>query len=244
MKIPSPGRTANHVEHIEQGTGKQLREAKPQDPKTGEDKQQRKQVLNEEAQDIIAMSLLKEDWPSGIISVGIEKIEGIEIAKVNKSGGIEEGGEDDQAGDLQSPYCTVIINHQKVYKTRTKMKSNNPFYNASTEKFIRDWRSAIIMISVRDARIHEAHPLLGVVVLPFQTLFTHHGTSHLTDSFPLVGGTGYGRMRISLTFRSVQLQLSPPLLHTSRPRSVFCRTSRRADLCSARRTGGERWMSM
>ncbi|KNZ71583.1 hypothetical protein J132_08094 [Termitomyces sp. J132] len=35
-------------------------------------------------------------------------------------------------------------------------------YNSSTEKFIRNWRST----SVRDACIHEAHPLLGVVVLP------------------------------------------------------------------------------
>ncbi|KAG6871564.1 hypothetical protein C0995_003051, partial [Termitomyces sp. Mi166 len=76
------------VQHIEQGTEKELEEAKP---KTGEDKQQRKQVLNEETQDIIAMSPPKEDWPSGIISIGIEKIEGLEIAKVSKSGGIGEG---------------------------------------------------------------------------------------------------------------------------------------------------------
>lgn len=85
-------------------------------------------------------------------------------------------------------------------------------YNSSTEKFIRDWRNTTIMISMRDARMHEAHPLLGVVVLPFQTMFTNRSTSHITDSFPLVGGMGYGRMRLSLTFRSVQLQLQPSLL--------------------------------
>ncbi|KAG5722012.1 Meiotically up-regulated gene 190 protein [Termitomyces sp. T112] len=188
------------VQKVEQVTEKELQETKTRSPKT--------EQSSEETQ---GMSPPKEVWPSGILNIRIEKIEGLAIQKVRK-GGNGEGGEDDDTGDLPSPYCTVIINHQRVYKTRTKMKSNNPFYNSSIEKFIRDWRSTFIMISVHDARIHEAHPLLGVVVLPLQTLFTDRGTSHLSESFPLVGGTGYGRMQLSLTFRSVQLQLHPHLL--------------------------------
>ncbi|KAG6827444.1 hypothetical protein H0H92_011741 [Tricholoma furcatifolium] len=151
------------------------------------------------------------DWPSGILSITIEQITGLEVEKPRKSG-VKEYGEDEEAEDLPSAYCTVIINHQRVYKTRTKMKANNPFFAASTEKFIRDWRSTVVLIAVRDSRIHELHPILGVVILPLRTLLSNGGTSHLYDSFPLVGGIGHGRMRLSLTFRSVQLQLPPRLL--------------------------------
>lgn len=62
-----------------------------------------------------------------------------------------------------------------------------------------------MIISVRDSRIHEADPVIGIVVLPLRDLFKHN--SQFTDSLPLVGGIGYGRMKLSLTFRSVQLKL-------------------------------------
>lgn len=58
--------------------------------------------------------------------------------------------------------------------------------------------------------MHEMDPLLGVVVLPLRTLFKH--CSHVNDSFPLVGGIGYGRLRLALTFRSIQAQLPTRLL--------------------------------
>jgi hypothetical protein len=53
-------------------------------------------------------------------------------------------------------------------------------------------------------------PVIGVVILPLRDLFKTR--SELTDSFPLVGGIGYGRMRLSLVFRSVQLRLPKRLL--------------------------------
>ncbi|KAG6910750.1 hypothetical protein DXG01_008282 [Tephrocybe rancida] len=91
------------------------------------------------------------------------------------------------------------------------MKASNPFYNASTEKFIRDWRSTVTMIAVRDARIHQTDPLLGGAILPLHTLLTHRGVSYFTDSFPLVGSIGYGCMRLSLTFRSDERAAAAPL---------------------------------
>ncbi|KAG6844863.1 hypothetical protein H0H87_002986 [Tephrocybe sp. NHM501043] len=199
------------IQRVEDEVENKLREASIRDDKTGKLDQQKKQDLAEKAQEIMAKSQPREEWPSGILYIKIEQITGLEVEKVRQSG-VKEGGDDDEAEDLPSAYCTVIINHQRVYKTRTKMKSNNPFYNASTEKFIRDWRSTFAMIAVRDARAHEVNPLLGVVVLPLHTLLTHRGVSHLSESFPLVGGIGYGRMHLSLTFRSVQLQLPTRLL--------------------------------
>lgn len=82
-------------------------------------------------------------------------------------------------------------------------------FNAGTERFIRDWRTTNIMISVRDARVHEDDPLVGMINIDLGDIFRARGTSRLVDFFPLAGGIGYGRARISLVFRSVQMQPVP-----------------------------------
>lgn len=63
---------------------------------------------------------------------------------------------------------------------------------------------------MRDHRSHEADPLLGVVVVPLHKIFSTR--SQLTASYPLTGGIGFGRLRLSLAFRSVQLRLPRQLL--------------------------------
>ncbi|KAF9457832.1 hypothetical protein BDZ94DRAFT_166478 [Collybia nuda] len=196
-------------DRIEAEAEEKLREAKARNDETEEIEQQKKEDLKEKSDEIIASTKPTQEWPSGILSLRIEQINGLEVQKIKQSG-VKEGGEDEESDDLPSAYCTVIINHQRVYKTRTKLKSNKPFFDAGTEKFIRDWQNTTVIIAVRDARMHEIDPLLGVVVLPLHTLFKH--CSHTTDSFPLVGGIGYGRMRLSLTFRSVQALLPKRLL--------------------------------
>lgn len=148
-----------------------------------------------------------EDYPSGILSIQIHQITGLELEAINKKQAAKQEDaqdEDEEGDDLPSSYCTIILNHQKIYKTRTKPKNAKPFFNAGTEKFIRDWRNAELHISVRDARVHENDPLLGVIYLPLAKLLKNR--SQVNDFFPLVGGVGYGRMRISIVFRSVQLQ--------------------------------------
>lgn len=152
------------------------------------------------------------DYPSGIFSIQIHQITGLEFEKINKSQGQGEEESDtvEGAGDLPSSYCTVILNHQKVFKTRTKPKNAKPFFNAGTERFIRDWRTTEIMLSVRDSRVHENDPLLGIVYLPLGHVFRKR--SQIIDTFPLVGGIGYGRARISMVFRSIQLQAPKELL--------------------------------
>ncbi|ROW03637.1 hypothetical protein VPNG_07205 [Cytospora leucostoma] len=107
-------------------------------------------------------------------------------------------------------YCTIILNHKNIYRSRTKPKNSKPFFNAATEKFIRDWRSTEIIVSVRDAREREDDPLIGIVYLPLAKLFANR--SQVMDTYPLVGGVGYGRVRISLVWRSVEMKLPPKLL--------------------------------
>jgi hypothetical protein len=146
-------------------------------------------------------------YPSGILSVQIHQITGLELESLNKSKVAEkenESDEQEEGDDLPSSYCNIIINHQKVFKTRTKPKNSKPFFNAGCERFIRDIHNTEVHISVRDARVHEDDPLLGIVYLPLAKLFKNR--SQINANFPISGGVGYGRARISMVFRSLKLQ--------------------------------------
>lgn len=152
-------------------------------------------------------------YPSGIFSIQIHQITGLEFEKLNKNRQSlvdDDSDEEEGAGDLPSSYCTVILNHQKVFKTRTKPKNSKPFFNAGTEHLVRDWRTTEVIVSVRDSRIHENNPLLGIVYLRLRHVFRRR--SQIIENFPLVGGIGYGRVRISMVFRSIQLQAPKELL--------------------------------
>ncbi|KAF9525767.1 hypothetical protein CPB83DRAFT_858856 [Crepidotus variabilis] len=201
--------------------------AKDQDPDADNDAheseiaQQKAEDLKEKTDELISSSSPpSEKWPSGVLSITIESISGLEVEKVRETGvnpqndpeeqegdaGVD-GGKGGEDGDLPSSYCVIVLNHEKVYKTRVKMKSSNPFFNAITEKFITDLDTASLFISVRDSRMHENNPIIGVVSLPLPHIFSTHKSSMFTDSLPLVGGIGFGRMRVKLLWRSVQLSL-------------------------------------
>jgi len=88
--------------------------------------------------------------------------------------------------------------------------SSKPIFNAGTERFIRDWRSSIVTVTVRDQRYREHDPILGVVPLKLSDIFENR--SQVTRWYPLDGGIGFGRIRISLLFRSVETRLPPNML--------------------------------
>ncbi|KAA8903088.1 hypothetical protein FN846DRAFT_908234 [Sphaerosporella brunnea] len=171
---------------IEEEAERKLREAKGLD-EFGQVEQQKAEDLKERTDEIIS--------GSGSEPTGEYQAESwLEVDKIRESG-VNKGAEDEEGDDLPSSYCSVNINHQK--------------FVASTERFLRDWHTTTLIISVRDSREHEADPLLGVVVLPLHRVFSNR--SQVTSSYPLVGGIGYGRLRLSLIFRSVYLQLPRPL---------------------------------
>ena len=153
------------------------------------------------------------NYPTGIFSIQIHNVTGLEFEKINKTQAHEEEDGDDTAEgteDLPSSYATVILNHQLIFKTRTKPKNAKPFFNAGTERLVRDWRTTEIMVAVRDSRSHENNPLLGMIYLPLGKVFKDR--SQVLDTYPLVGGIAYGRVRISMVFRSIQLQFPRELL--------------------------------
>lgn len=200
-------------ESVDVACENKLREASIKGDESSQDKkeleQQKAQELKERQDQMIISAPPPKGYPSGIFSIQIHQITGLELEKLSKDDDNSDVQDEEQeTGDnLPSAYCNVIINHRKVFKTRTKPQNAKPFYNAGTERFIADWQNAEVHIGVRDARVHEDDPLLGIVHLNLGELFKER--SQVSGFFPLAGGVGFGRMRLSMVWRSVQLQAPP-----------------------------------
>ena len=160
-------------------------------------------------------------WPSGICSVIIHQIVNLEMENVKGTQGSRKGREfepakpsgettDEAGGDLPTSYCTILFNDTLIYRTRAKAVSSSPIFNAGTEQFVRDWRSSLVTVTVRDSRNRQHDPLLGVVPLKLSDILDTR--SQVTRWYPLDGGIGFGRIRISLLFRSVETRLPPNIL--------------------------------
>jgi len=160
-------------------------------------------------------------WPSGICSIVIHQIVNLEYENITGTTGSRKGreyepargygeGTDEEGSNLPTSYCTILFNDELVYRTRAKAVSSKPIFNAGTERFIRDWRSAIVTVTVRDSRHREHDPIIGVVPLKLSDILDT--SSQATRWYPLDGGIGFGRIRISLLFRSVETRLPPQQL--------------------------------
>ncbi|KAL5345148.1 hypothetical protein ACLOAV_010104 [Pseudogymnoascus australis] len=155
-------------------------------------------------------------WPSGVCSVIIHQIVNLELENTQGSNGNRKGREfeparpsgetkEEEGKKLPSSYCTILFNDELVYRTRAKVVSSKPIFNAGTERFMRDWRSGIVTVTVRDQRMRQHDPILGVVPLKLSDIL--QTSSQVTRWYPLDGGIGFGRIRISLLFRSVETKL-------------------------------------
>lgn len=200
-------------QHVSELAADKLREAgKTQDD--DELHQQRVQDYHEIEDDMIISAPPSNEFVSGMLSVQIHNITGLELQKLqkpDKDGEDSEGDQETETGDeMPDSYCNIILNHKKIYRSRTKPKNSKPFFNAGTERFIRDWRTTEVIVAVRDAREREDDPLIGIVYLPLGKVFAKR--SQVVDVYPLSGGVGFGRVRISMVWRSVELKLPRNLL--------------------------------
>ncbi|KAI5462136.1 hypothetical protein BGZ63DRAFT_354616 [Mariannaea sp. PMI_226] len=205
-------------EKVKNVSERKLREAMLKEGKEGcggvdELEQQKTQMFESEQNAMIISAPPPEEHPSGIFSIQIHNITGLEIERLNRretAGNGEESDEEEAGEGLPSSYCTIILNHRKTYKTRTKPQNAKPFFNASCERFIRNWKDGEVIVAVRDARLHEDDPLLGIIHLPLEDVFRKR--SQVVGFYPLTGGIGRGRIRLSMVWRSVQLQMPQKLL--------------------------------
>ncbi|KAK7535639.1 hypothetical protein IWX49DRAFT_510087 [Phyllosticta citricarpa] len=193
--------------------------------------QDEKGVTNTEEDDAVQHTPPDPLWPSGIVSVVVHQIVNLELDNVKGTSGSRKGREFEPAktygenskqegGDLPNSYCTILLNDELVYRTRSKAVSSQPIFNAGTERFIRDWRSGIVTVTVRDQRHREHDPILGIVPLKLTDIL--ESSSQVTRWYPLDGGIGFGRIRISLLFRSVETRLPPNLLGWDVGTFEFC----------------------
>jgi hypothetical protein len=150
--------------------------------------------------------------PTGILSVIIHQINNLERQDIKGNTGSREGqaGQDtsepaQEGSNLPNSYCEIIINDDMVYKTRVKQYSSMPYFEAGTERFVRNWQDAVVRIQVRDARVRENDPVLGIVTIPLRDLFKT--SSEVTRLFSIEEGIGYGRVNASLLFRQVKLDV-------------------------------------
>ena len=79
--------------------------------------------------------------------------------------------------------------------------SSKPIFNAGTERFVRDWRTAIATVTVRDARYRQHDPILGVVPLRLSDVLSTR--SQVTRWYPLDGGIVSIPQSLSTIFLSV-----------------------------------------
>lgn len=125
-----------------------------------------------------------------ICGLGVKK-EGREKNVFRMQGSREgEKGQDEDAEEVEegeglpSSYCTMYVkaasqgypiadlnttssslNDELVYQTRVKPITSTPIFNAGTERFVRDWRTAHVAVTVKDARMRENDAILGVVMI-------------------------------------------------------------------------------
>lgn len=166
------------------------------------------------------------ELPSGILAFHIHSITGLEIPGTQKSlaGGAkrlsqksrngpapteESQAEGGAGGKLPSSYVQVFLNDEAIFRTRTKALNPRPYINAGSERFVGDWTTARLDFTVRDARMREGDPVLGCVGLRLADVLTE--SSRSTGWYTLTGGLGYGKIRITLLFRSIELSVPRPL---------------------------------
>ncbi|CCG83493.1 Putative uncharacterized protein B5O22.140 [Taphrina deformans PYCC 5710] len=155
-----------------------------------------------------------KEYP-GILSVQIHQINDLAVVSTRKTlhnrqgrvldaEDVEQGKEDD-SGSAPSSYCTVTLNDELVYKTRTRAYTNRPIFNASFERFVRSFSDTKLRISVRDQRFREDDSIIGILPLALAEELSMQGQT--TRWYPLSEGIGYGMIRVSLLFRSVECQI-------------------------------------
>lgn len=123
-------------QHVSDTAERKLREAN-KSPENEEIKQQKAQDYQALENDMICSAPPDPELPSGILSVVIKNITGLGIQKLNKADSEDKEDEAQQDDDMPDGYCTIIMNHKKIYRTRTKPKNSKPFFNAGTERFVR-----------------------------------------------------------------------------------------------------------
>ncbi|WWD22673.1 hypothetical protein CI109_107166 [Kwoniella shandongensis] len=153
-------------------------------------------------------------WPSGVLSIILHQVNNLERQNLDGKSGDREGeaGQDtdepsEQSDNLPSGYGEFLVNDDMVYKTRVKQYTTNPYFEAGTEVFVRDFENTVVRVVIRDSRLREADPILGIISVRLSEVFSE--ASSVTQVYALTEGVGFGKANISFAFRGMQTTLPP-----------------------------------
>jgi hypothetical protein len=90
-----------------------------------------------------------------------------------------------------------------------KEYSQMPYFEAGTELFVRDYTKTSLRVVVRDARLREHDPILGIIDLPLKETLRY--ASQVTRMYSLQGGVGWGKVNISILFKGLKMSLPKEL---------------------------------
>ncbi|CAG8661455.1 2456_t:CDS:2, partial [Scutellospora calospora] len=150
------------------------------------------------------------DQTSGILGLQIHQAMGLQVTAapyVKETSGIVLSDNVYNA-TFPNPYCVVYVNDTRVFRTRAKLNNTAPYWNASTEQFVKDWRTAIVRIVVKDQKDLEYDPVIGIATIPLKGLLEHKGKQG-AKWYPLRHGVGCGKVRLSFVFKTIAINLSP-----------------------------------
>ncbi|KAM5531360.1 hypothetical protein V8D89_006496 [Ganoderma adspersum] len=193
----------------------------PDDLRGMEELKDTRSVALNEVEAAVLVTPPDPEWPSGLLSMQVHEIRDLTVrtmGKERKGGRGREGERGQDAGEetaeedegLPSSYCTLSLNDELIYETRVKPITSSPMFNAGTERFVKDWRTAHVSVTVKDSRMRENDAILGTVFLKLSDVFVN--ASEVTRFYSLEKGLGTGRIRISLLFRPVEAKLPANLL--------------------------------
>lgn len=159
-------------------------------------------IMNSQAPD--------ERYLSGLLHVGLSSMNFLSASRASRE--TEDSDEiiyDDETPDAPTSYANIYINQHRVTRTLTKPRDSDPAYGSEFCRFIRDWRTAEVIIVVRDKRRSRSDTFLGAVRINIAELFKRHESSRVQMTVPIEGGEGSGLANIVILFRSVELDLRP-----------------------------------
>ncbi|PWN49063.1 hypothetical protein IE53DRAFT_165652 [Violaceomyces palustris] len=161
------------------------------------------------------------EFPSGILAFHIHAIHNLEIPSTQRSYSnskrlgqkqrytANEDATAEGSGKLPSSYVQVLLNDEAVFRTRTKTLNPRPYINGGSERFIGDWTTARIDFVVRDQRMREGDPIIGCVGLRVSEVLKKGSRS--CEWYTLTGGLGFGKIKITILFRSIEISVPRPL---------------------------------
>ncbi|CAK4030351.1 hypothetical protein D6D28_09155 [Lecanosticta acicola] len=153
-----------------------------------------------------------QDYPSGILHVELPSMNFLSALRACR--GTEDSEEmtfDDEDPDAPTSYANIYINQYRCTRTLIKPRDTDPAFGSMDHRFVRDWRTAEIIVTVRDKRFHKTDTLLGAVRITLADLFQRHQASRVQLGFPIEGGEGCGLANLTVLWRAIEMNPAPAM---------------------------------